>query len=33
MKPYMKTILNAVMAWVRGEYKKSTDEDILDILA
>ena len=33
MKEFMKTILNAVMAWVRGEYRKATDEEILDILA
>lgn len=55
MKPYMKTILNAVMvwaeskhseltalvnnkhnalvAWIKSEYRKATDEEIIDLLA
>lgn len=44
MKPYMKTILNAIMAWaenkhntlvawIKSEYRKATDEEIIELLA
>lgn len=32
MYEYMKTILNAIRAWIKSEYRKSTDEEIIDIL-
>jgi hypothetical protein len=32
MKEFMKTILNAVKAWVSGEYRKTSDGEIIDLL-
>lgn len=32
MYGYMKTVLNAIRAWVKSEYRKATDEEIIDIL-
>lgn len=33
MKNYMKTIISALQMWIRNEYVKSTDEEIIEMLA